>query len=192
MNRSAIDKLVSTVGLVIALVLLAASIVLVYAHRFIHTQVISQLSEQRIYFPEAGSESLSALPAANKAEVAKYAGQQLLTGQQAKTFADFYINAHLAKIGGGKTYSELSAASMADPTDSALAAKVQTVFRGETLRGMLLNAYAFDTMGLIALYAAYGALIAGMLLLALAWLGFAHAQLGRTTANTKIHPPVSL
>lgn len=49
------------------------------------------------------------------------------------------------------------------------------MFRGETLRGLLLNAYAFDTMTVVAKYAATGALVAGSLLLVLAGLGFKHA-----------------
>src|ERR1044072_8109044 len=144
MNRSTLDKLISSMGLLVALVLLAVAGGLAYAHTFVHKQVHDQLAAQKITFPAPGSKSLNALPDADKTEVAKYAGQQLVTGAQAKVFADHYIAVHLKGIGGGKTYAELSAASMASPSDTVLAEKVQTVFRGETLRGMLLNAYAFD------------------------------------------------
>ena len=179
MNRSTLDKLISSTGLIVALVLLAASGGLFYAHTFIHTQVHNQLATEKVSFPEKGSTSLTALPAADQAAVAPYAGQQLLTGKQAEVFANHYIAVHLKNIGGGKTYSELSEESMANPSDAALAGKVQTVFRGETLRGLLLNAYAFDTMAVVAGYAAYGALIGGVLVLVLALLGFQHA--GRIT-----------
>jgi hypothetical protein len=175
MNRSTLDKLISSTGVILAIVLLAASGALFYAHSFIHTQVHNQLADEKVMFPAAGSSGLTSLPAADQQAVAAYAGQQLLTGAQAEVFADHYIAVHLKEIGGGKTYSELSAASMADPSDTALAAKVNTVFKGETLRGMLLNAYAFDTMALVAYCAAFGALIAGILLLFLAALGFRHA-----------------
>ena len=183
MNRSTLDKLISSIGLIVALALFAAAGGLAYAHNFVHKEVHDQLAAQKIMFPAPGSRSLNALPDADKAEISKYAGQQLLTGAQAKAFADHYIAVHLKEIGGGKTYAELSSASLANPSDTTLAGKVQTVFRGETLRGMLLNAYAFDTMATVANAAAYGALIAGIVLLVLAILGFGHARLATKTAT---------
>lgn len=176
MNRSILDKALSSAGLIVSVVLFGAAIGLQYTHVFVHGQVRDQLAAQKITFPKAGSEELNALPAADKEEVNEFAGQQLLTGRQAKVFADNYIAVHLKKIGGGKTYSELSAASLADPTNAKLAGQVQTVFRGETLRGLLLNAYAFDTMAVVAGYAAIGALIAAFLTLGLSLLGFVHAS----------------
>jgi len=181
MTRSALDKLISAAGVVIVLALLAASVALFWTHSFVHGQVNDQLASQKINFPAAGSASLTSLPAADQSAVNPYAGQQLLTGAQAEVFADHYINAHLSKIGGGKTYSELSADSMADPTNAALAGKVQTVFRGETLRGLLLNAYAFDTAASVAYIAAIGAASAAIVLLLLSLLGFQHAT--RTPAR---------
>lgn len=175
MNRSTLDKLISTTGLVIAVVLLAASVALFWTYNFIHSQVHDQMAAEKIYFPDAGTAALTSLPTADRDKVAQYAGQQLLTGAQAEVFADHYIAVHLKEIGGGKTYSELSAASLADPSNTKLAGQVQTIFRGETLRGLLLNAYAFDTMAVVAHYAAYGALAAGVLLVLLALLGFRHA-----------------
>jgi hypothetical protein len=175
MNRSTLDKLISSTGIVVAVVLFAAAGALFYAHHFIHTQVYNQLSAEKITFPAEGSKSLAALPAADSAAMEKYAGQQMTTGAQAETFADHYIAVHLKKIGGGMTYSELSAKSIANPSDKATAAKVETVFKGETLRGLLLNAYAFDTMAVVANYAALGAIAAGVLLFVLAVLGFYHS-----------------
>lgn len=175
MNRRVLDKLISSTGLLVALVLLGASGGLAYAYSFVHTQVHDQLASEKITFPAADSESLAALPSADRTEVNKYAGQQLLNGAQAEVFANHYIAVHLEKIGGGKTYSELSAASLADPSNTKLAGQVQTVFRGETLRGLLLNAYAFDTMAVVAKVAALVSLIAGVVLLALSGLGFMHA-----------------
>lgn len=176
MKRSTLDRLISSTGLIMAVVLLATSIGLFYTHNFIHTQVHNQLAEEKIYFPTAGSVELTSLPAADQSKVSVYAGQQLVTGAQAEVFADHYIAVHLIKIGGGQTYSQLSAESIADPTNQTLATQVQTVFRGETLRGLLLNAYAFDTMAVVALYAAYGAFIAGVILLLFSALGFQHAK----------------
>lgn len=183
MNRSSVDKLVSSAGAVVAIVLALASGVLFYTHHFIHSQVYNELVAEKITFPAAGSSGLMALPAADRDKVSKYAGQQLTTGAQAKVFADNYIAVHLRKIGGGKTYSQLSTASIADPSNAALAGQVQTVFRGETLRGLLLNAYAFDTMAIVAGYAAFGALAAAAVLIVLVALGFWHA--GKTKSKRR-------
>ena len=75
--------------------------------------------------------------------VSQYAGQQLLTGQQAEAYADHFIAVHLSEIGGGKTYSQLSTEAIAQPNNTALANQVATVFKGTTLRSMLLNAYGW-------------------------------------------------
>lgn len=175
MKRETLDKLISSTGLIVAVLLLMASGGLFYAYNFVHTQVHDQLASEKIMFPEANNKGLAALEKTDRDAVSAYAGQQVLTGAQAKVFADNYIAAHLKKIGGGKTYSELSAASLADPSDQKLAGQVQTVFRGETLRGLLLNAYAFDTMAMVAKVASAVAAVAGVVLVVLALLGFRHA-----------------
>jgi hypothetical protein len=176
MNRSVIDRLVSALGAVMGVVLLIAGGLLFYAHGYIHGQVSDQLTEQRITFPAAGSEQITSLPAADQAEIRKFAGQTLSNGAQAKAFADHYIKVHLREVADGQTYSQVSGKALANPDDEQLAAQVQTLFRGETLRGLLLNAYAFDTMATVALIAAWVSLIAGLLLLALAVLGFMHSR----------------
>ena len=89
--------------------------------------------------PKAGSEiTPSMIPS-----VSQYAGQQLLTGQQAEAYADHFIAVHITNMAGGKTYSQLSAASLAQPNNTQLSGQVSTVFKGETLRSMLLNAYGW-------------------------------------------------
>jgi hypothetical protein len=174
MRRKTFDALLTTGGLVLAAVLLVAGGLLTWAHSFVQHEVRSQLSQQQIFIPQAGSEELASPQIAPYLN--KYAGQQLVTGTQAKAYADHYINVHLAKIGGGLTYSELSAKSMADPTNTKLAGQVQTVFRGETLRGLLLNAYAFDTMGNIAGIAAIASFGGAGLMLVLSGLGAWHLR----------------
>jgi hypothetical protein len=175
MNRKTLDQLLSTAGLLIGILLLAAAFALSWAHTFVHSQVHDQLAAEKVTFPAAGTEGITSLPTTDQAKVAQFAGQPMLTGAQAEVYADHFIAVHLKAIGGGLTYSELSAQSIANPSDQKLAGKVQTVFRGETLRGLLLNAYAFDTMATVALYAAYVSVIGGILLLILAALGFMHA-----------------
>lgn len=175
MKRSTFDRLISFAGLVMAAALVLMSGALLWGHSFIHQQVVDQLSEQRITFPAEGSEALNALPAADKTAVSNYAGQALTTGAQAKVYANNFINVHLEYAGGGKTYAELSSAAMANPTDKALEAKVQTMFKGETLRGLLLNAYAFDTMATVALFIGYALAVGAVLLVGLSALGYHHA-----------------
>jgi hypothetical protein len=185
MRRKSFDTLVSAAGLVMAAVLLTASGLLFWAHSFINDQVRTQLVAEKIFFPKAGSDALS--DPAVKPYLSKYAGQQLTTGDQAKAYADHFIAVHLKEMTGGQTYSELSAKSQANPSDTKLAGQVQTVFRGETLRGLLLNAYAFATMGSVAFIAAWVALGTGAALLVLVALGFGHAR--RAAADAVIHVP---
>jgi hypothetical protein len=127
---------------------------------FSHSQVNDQLSAQKITFPAASDKSITALPAADATAMRQYAGQQMITGDQAKVYADNFIAVHLNEIGGGKTYSELSTAAQADPKNTTLAGQVATVFKGTTLRGMLLDAYAWWTLGTVVFYAAIAMLIA--------------------------------
>jgi hypothetical protein len=174
MRRKTFDALLTTGGLLIAAVLIVAGVLLLWAHSFVDNQVRSQLSAQQIFFPKAGSAAISdpqIAPYLNK-----YAGQQLVTGQQAEAFADHYIKVHLSKIGDGQTYAQLSAKAQADPKNTALANEVNTVFKGETLRGMLLNAYAFWKMGSIASIAAIASFVGAGVLLLLSALGYLHLR----------------
>ena len=186
MNRSLVDRLVSATGAIVGVVLLAAAALLFYAHSYVHGQVTDQLREQQISFPAAGSESITSLPQADQAAISQYAGQTMVNGAQARAFADHYIKVHLAEVADGQTYSQVSAKALANRDDQKLAGQVQTLFRGETLRGLLLNAYAWDTMATVAFIAAWISLAAGVLLLLLAALGLRHA---RTTAKTPTTNP---
>ena len=187
MNRSFVDRLVSATGAIVGVVLLAAAALLFYAHSYVHGQVTDQLREQQISFPAAGSESITSLPQADQAAISQYAGQTMVNGAQARAFADHYIKVHLAEVADGQTYSQVSAKALANPDDQKLAGQVQTLFRGETLRGLLLNAYAWDTMATVAFIAAWISLAAGVLLLLLAALGLRHARTTTKTSTTK--PP---
>jgi hypothetical protein len=180
MKRKSFDSLISATGLFLAAVLIVAGGLLTWAHNFVGNEVHTQLAAQQIYFPAKGS---PATAGAQFAPMRKYAGQQLTTGAQAKTYADSFIAVHLAEIGGGKTYAQLSTQAQANPTDLKLAGTVQTVFKGETLRGLLLNAYAFDTMGTIAGIAAIAAYLAAVVMLILGALGLLHAR--RTSPQTE-------
>jgi hypothetical protein len=187
MRRKTFDALLTSAGLVLAIVLVAAGGLMLWAHNFVDDQVHSQLAAQKIFFPKAGSESLN--DPAVKPYLSQYAGQQLVTGAQAEAYANHFIAVHINEMTGGKTYSQLSQESLANPNDAKLAGQVQTVFRGETLRGLLLNAYAFGKMGEIALIGAIAAFAAAGLLLILSALGFAHLR--RVPAEAELMPKLS-
>ena len=182
MERKTLDRLLAAAGVVIVAVLVVAGALLTWAHSYVHSQVRDQLAAQKIYFPPQGSDALT--PAEIGPYLNQYAGQQLLTGDQAKAYADHFIAVHIKEMTGGQTYAQLSTQALANPSDTKLATEVQTVFRGETLRGLLLNAYAFDTMGNIAFIAAFAAFGGAGLMLVLSALGFYHARHVRLGARS--------
>lgn len=181
MRRRKFDAIVSAVGAGLTIFLFVAAGLLNWGYSFADDTVKKQLSAQNIYFPEAGSPGFSAEEFPN---LQQYAGQQMTTGKQAQMYADYYIGAHLKSIAGGKTYSEVSAASRAKPDDAALAAQVQLLFRGETLRGTLLTAFAFWQLGQIAMFASIACFVGGILMLILTLMGYAHLR--RTPSEATI------
>ena len=133
---------------------------LFWGNSFVHNQVRDELVAQKISFPAAGTASFSAqeYPA-----LQQYAGQQVSNGVMAQAYANDYIGHHLSKVAGGKTYSQVSALYIAGGSkDATLASQRQTLFMGETLRGLLLNAYGWWQVGQYAFYAAIGLLIASI------------------------------
>src|SRR5512142_1235219 len=145
MRRS--SPLAAIVGFALAAILFVAGGLLLWGSAYSHNMVHNQLAAQKIFFPpkaafahpKAGTEiTPSMVPS-----VSQYAGQQLLTGQQAQSYADNFIGVHIANMTGGQTYSQLSAKALANPDDTKLAGQVATVFKGETLRAILLNAFGW-------------------------------------------------
>jgi hypothetical protein len=186
MRRRTFDALAAAAGLLLAAVLVVAGVLLTWGHAYASNQVASQLSAQKIVFPTTNSAEFKILPAANRAQLAKYAGQTMTSGAQAEVYANYFIARHLFLIGGGKTYSQLSTQALAQPKNLALANQVQTVFRGTTLRSMLLEAYGFWQFGQIALIAAIASYIAAGLMLILSAVGFVHLR--RTAPEAEILP----
>src|SRR6516162_2930517 len=159
------SHLAAIVGFALSAVLLVSGGLLLWGSTYTHNMVHNQLAAQQIYFPpqaafahpKAGTEiTPSMIPS-----VSQYAGQQLLTGQQAEAYADHFIAVHIDNMTGGKTYSQLSTESMAQPNNTKLAATVNTVFKGETLRSMLLNAYGWWKVAQITFIASIVAFAAG-------------------------------
>src|SRR6476620_11272609 len=175
MMRKTLDRLISWTGLILAPVLLVAGGLLTYASSFVAHNVKQQLSQQNITMPAAAALETQD----QKDALLQYAGQQMETGNQAKAFADHYILVHMNTQSNNKTYSEVSSEYLkaakdpnADPKAvAALGELRQSLFMGNTLRGLLLNAYAFGTMGTIALYAGVASFVRPPLLLVLSLLG---------------------
>ena len=191
MSRKVFDTLASTAGVVVVVALVIAGGLLTWGHSFVNSNVHSQLAQQQIYFPpkaafehpKAGTEiTPSMIPS-----VSKYAGQQLLTGEQAKTWADDFMSVHLSEMPYGGVYAKVSAASLKDPTNTQLQTVTQTVFRGTTLRGMLLEAYAFSEIGTIMLWGAIASFVAAACMSVLVGLGFWHAR--RTPQEARVLAP---
>jgi len=146
------------VGFVLSAFLFVAGGLLLWGSTYTHNMVHNQLAAQQIYFPpkaafahpQAGTEiTPSMVPS-----VSQYAGQQLVTGQQAQSYADNFIAVHITNMTGGQTYAQLSTQAMAHPNDAKLAAQVATVFKGETLRSILLNAFGWWKVSQITYIAA--------------------------------------
>ncbi|HEX4115020.1 MAG TPA: hypothetical protein VHY18_04005 [Solirubrobacteraceae bacterium] len=147
----------TSIAMVAALGIVIVGIIAVVGGSYDKKVVRDQLVPQKIFFPAAGSPEL--LPG-----VRQYAGQQLTTGSQAKAYANNFINVHLSKIAGGQTYAQVSTAALAAPTNAKLAEEKATLFQGETLRGLLLNAWGWSLVGTIAALAGWILIALGAIL----------------------------
>ncbi|HUC88165.1 MAG TPA: hypothetical protein VMR95_03380 [Candidatus Binatia bacterium] len=174
-DRKTIDKIFVLLGLVTVVVLVVIGAIAWKASSFAKSSVESQLQAQQIFFPTTGSPAIAELPVADQVQMNKYAGQQLVNGAQAKVYADNFIAYHLTKVAGGKTYAEVSAQALASPTNTQLKAEEQTLFQGETLRGLLLgDGYSYWTFGLLAGYAAATAFVGAAVMAILVLFGLRH------------------
>jgi hypothetical protein len=196
-RRRTIDKIMIGIGVVATGAFVVAGSLLAYGANFSDDYVHDELSSQNISFPDAES-----LNGEGRADLVKYAGEQVTTGPQAEAYASF-INGHLEGIADGQTYADLGTveraakAAVTEAVDNGqpqtaveelqnkadgVTAQRDSLFRGETLRGLLLTAFAWSTVGMIAGYAAIGAFIAAAMMAVLVVLGFVHLR--RTHATT--------
>jgi hypothetical protein len=178
MNRKTWDQLISSAGMVVAVVLVVLGGLAVYGGNFGRDNVRDRLTPELVQFPPYDS-----MTPEEQASVGEFAGQQVTTGPQAEAFAK-YIAGHLTFVNEGKTYAQTSAAARVEGLDPKTAADLQvkadTLFKGETLRSIMLNAYGWWTVATIALYAGWFMIAAGIVLGVLAIFGFVHAsRIGR-------------
>jgi hypothetical protein len=174
MDRRTWDQLVSGAGAVIAFILIVAGIAAIFGGMFGRSNVTDRLAPQKVSFPP-----LSEMTPQERQEVGDFAGQQVDTGPEAEAFSR-YIEGHLEDVNGGKTYAETSAAArepgLDEQTAADLSAKADVLFKGETLRSILLNAYGWWTVATIALWVGIVMVVAGLALAVFAFLGFRHAR----------------
>jgi hypothetical protein len=184
MKRRTLDKIISIVSLGFAALLLLFAGLLNWGASFADDNVASQLAMQNISFP-----AVESLPAATKEQLAKWADQKVMTGEMARDYSDLYILEHMkasstAVMGKPATYSEVSGVYMGlvrgGSTDVEKIKQYgdlrETLFMGNTLRGMLLQAYAFGTMGIIAGYAALASLVGALLFFVLGAAAVLHRR----------------
>ena len=188
-RRRTVDSVLTAAGAVIVVVLFAAGGLLMWGSNFAEDYVYDELSSQNITFPPA-----AALEEEGRTDLVQYADEKVDTGPEAEAYASF-IDGHLADVAGGQTYAELGgperaataaveeakasgapagevAALEADAAE--LTGQRNTLFKGETLRGLLLSAFAWSTVGRIAGIAAMVAFAAAAVMLVLVVLGVRH------------------
>ena len=171
--KSKMHTRTAAVEAVLFLVLAVGGSLLMWGSNFGTNMVHDQLSAQKISFPPKGSPGLDPKKFPG---LQRYAGQAVDNGPKAKAYADQFIAIHLTSAAGGKTYSEVSSAAQLAPTDTKLAAQVQTLFRGETLRGLLLYAWGWSVVSHIAGLAAYAAFAGTLIVLAAMIYSFRHRE----------------
>jgi len=193
MSRKVFDKLTSAGGAAVVIALLVAGGLLVWGHSFVNSNVHNQLAQQEITFaPKAafahpnGTEFTTAMTPS----VSQYAGEQLLTGPQAEAYADHFIAVHLSEMPYHGVYSKISAAALANPTNTSLKTLEQTSFQGTTLRGLLLEAYAFWKIGEVMLWGAIASFILAAFMAVLVGLGLWHASRTEEEVSLMARRPV--
>jgi hypothetical protein len=203
MKRRTLDAMVSVSGLVVAVMLAVLAVVMTSNANFAKSYVHDQLAEQKVFFPPKSAMKAEELA---QACVSANAGKQVLSGAQAECYANHYIGLHVKGIANGKTYAELggvqfglqdklAAAQAAHDTKTAAELQTQltavtgqreTLFQGETLRGLLLTSFGFSTFGVKGAQAANVCYIGAAIVALLSIAGLWHAS--RTKATEAVAP----
>ena len=188
-TRRRLDHLLIGAGFAVTVVMLVAGGLLTWGNNFSEDYVSRELGSQKITFPPA-----EALQAQGRDDLAKFGGEAVNTGEEAEAYAS-YINGHLEETAGGLTYAEVpdreAQAAVQEAIDNGapqsqidelqanadeLTGQRDTLFRGEMLRGALLNAFAWSTMGRIAGIAATVAFVGAAVMFVLSVAGIFHLR----------------
>ena len=171
-SRKTIDKVFILLGLAATAMLVVIGSIAWWGYSYVTTNVKNELSAQKIYFPPKGSPGLDPQ---EFPDLQQYAGQLVDTGPEAKAYANGFIGRHLEKVAGGQTYAEVSSAALKDPTNQKLQGQKQSLFQGETLRGILLgDGYAFWTLGEVAKATAVASFVGAAVMGLLVLMGLGH------------------
>jgi hypothetical protein len=184
-----VDLVLTFFGALTTIVLVVAGVLLAWGSSFAGDYVTDELAAQNITFPEA-----DALAGQGRDDLVRFAGQQVTTGEHAEAYAS-YIGGHIEGIAEGATYAELGGPERAAEAEvneaiaagaseeeitaleeeaAAITEQRESIFRGEMLRGALLNTFAWDTIGSIAGVASVVAFVSAGLMLVLTVGGFVH------------------
>lgn len=176
MKRKTFDLILTAGGAALVVILAAAGALLLLASSYTNTNVHDQLARQEISFPSAKTiNTPHSEDYRSRAVQLPYAGQEVLNGTQAKAYA-YKVQMDMYTMPFHGVYSKISAYSMAHPSTAKMAALVTVSFRGVTLQGLLLEAYAFSQFGMIATYGAIASFCAAFLMLVLTGLGLWHLR----------------
>ena len=151
----------------LVIILGGASAFLINEGSFVNNTIHDQLVAQNIYFPAASTEVPGgALDPAAFPDLQQYAGQQVDNGTKAKAYAEGFLGRHLAKVANGKTYAQIDTKSGTAAENATAAAQKATLFQGETLKNMLLNAWGWSMLATYTTYGGYALLLAALVVLA--------------------------
>ena len=178
-------------GVAVAILLVLLGFVFKTNADFADSYVHEQLAEQKISFTAA--EFLSDEEKTSSCLI-ENAGTALDSGKKAECYANDYIGMHLKGIGGGETYATIGAiqtkakTALADATAAnatnvvelkadldKITGQRETMFKGETLRGLLLTSYGFSIFGEKAALAGMLSFLGAIVMLLASVAGFIHA-----------------
>ena len=191
MKRRTLDIIFSAGGVAVAILLVLLGFVFKTNADFADSYVHEQLAEQKISFTAA--EFLSDEEKTSSCLI-ENAGTPLDSGKKAECYANDYIGMHLKGIGGGETYATIGAiqtkakTALADATAAnatnvvelkadldKITGQRETMFKGETLRGLLLTSYGFSIFGEKAALAGMLSFLGAIVMLLASVAGFIHA-----------------
>ena len=186
-GRRTIDLVLIGMGVIAAIVFAVAGGLLMWGSNFAEDYVYDELSSQNVVFPDAAS-----LRDDGRADLVDFAGQKVTTGDEAEAYASL-IGTHMEGIADGQTYAEIddrgAAQAVTDAqengaspeeiaqlqaTANQLKGQRDSLFRGETLRGLLLTSFAWATVGTVAGIAAWVAFAGAAVMIALVVAGIFH------------------
>ena len=156
-----------TLQAVLIVVLGSAAAFLITEGTFVNNTVHDQLAAQQIYFPPAATVVAGgALDPAEFSDITQYAGLPVDNGVRAKAYAEGFLGRHLDKVANGKHYAQIDTKSGTAAENAAAAGQKATLFQGETLKNMLLNAWGWSMLATYTTYGGYALLVAALVVLA--------------------------